>query len=323
MVIKIENSLNCSDEYPIFLSENYLKTESKEYGWITCIIDNKIIAILPYYVYTRYIFRLLRFTTETYFTDNQLRDKYEQDFLNNLVKKVEELNIDIIIQPTTNVVFNKYPNNSIYAPFATYKINLTLSQDELWNNLHSKHRNVIRNAEKKGIKVYENDYNIDEIYNLIKSTFVRSSMSFMSLEKFIGQIKNLGKNIKIFVAKTEDGTIQGCAIIPFNHYSGYYLHGGSIKRPLTGAMNFLQWKIILSLKKENILRYDFVGARVNVKKGTKLEGIQKFKERFGANMHIGYMWKYPIKPWKYKLFNIIYKLLKKSEGDIIDQERNR
>jgi lipid II:glycine glycyltransferase (peptidoglycan interpeptide bridge formation enzyme) len=323
MVIKIENRLNWSDDYPIFLSENYLKTESSEYGWIMGYIDGKLEVILPYFIYTKLFFRLLRFTNEPYFLDKKLKEKYEQDFLEKLLTEVATLKIDLIMQPTTNVVFDNVPEQSTYAPFGTYRLDLRVDEEILWKNLHSKHRNVIRNAEKKGITVVENDYDENEIYDLINETFSRSSMGFMSREKFQHQLKNLNKNVRVFVARTEDGLLQGCAVIPYSSHSGYYLHGGSVSRPLTGAMNFLQYKVMLSLKESGVEQYDFVGARINVKKGTKLEGIQKFKERFGATLHKGYMWKHPIRPFKAKLFEFIYKLLKKSEGDIIDQERNR
>jgi len=320
--IEIEH-IEYSNTYPIFLSENYLKTESDEYGWLTCKMDNKTIGILPYFIYTKYIFRLLRFTNETYFINKELQDKYEQDFLDKIIDEVKKLKVDMIMQPTTNVVFAKVPKGSIYAPFGSYKIDLKLDEDTLWKNLHSKHRNVIRNAKKKGIQVFENEYDINEVYGLIQNTFSRSSMGFMSIEKFQNQIENLGKNVKVYVAKTENNQLQGCAIIPYSDFSAYYLHGGSVEKPLTGAMNFLQWKIILSLKNSGVKQYDFVGARVGVKKGSKLEGIQKFKERFGATLHEGYMWKYHINSLKSKLFELIYKAIKKSEGDIIEQEKQK
>jgi len=323
MQIKIENKLNFNENYPIFLSENFLKTESNEYGWIIGYLDDEVEVILPFIIYKKIIFRLLRFTNAPYFLHQDMKKKYEQYFIDNIIHKTKELNVDLIMQPTTNVVFDKVPKSSIYAPFGTYKIDLTLDENILWKNLHAKHRNVIRNAEKKGINIIENNYNINEIYTLISNTFKRSSMDFMTKEKFEKQIENFGKNVKVFIARTENGEMQGCAIIPFSNYGGYYLHGGSIKKPLTGAMNYMQWKIILSLKNSAVCEYDFVGARVDVDKGTKLEGIQKFKERFGSTLYKGYMWKYPIRPFKAKLFDFFYKILKKSEGDIIDQEKAR
>jgi len=323
MIIKIENSIEWKEQYPIFLSETYLKTESSEYGWIVGYVDGRREVFLPYFIYTELVFRLLRFTHAPYFVSSTIKEQYEQHFMDNLIDKVKTLNVDLIMQPTTNVVFDKVPKRSISAPFGSYKIDLTQEEEVLWKKLHSKHRNVIRNAEKKGVVISEKCNDIDTVYWLIHDTFSRSSMGFMSLEKFRMQIENLGDNVKIFIARTADGEVQGCAVIPYSQYGAYYLHGGSVARPLTGALNYLQWKVMLNLKALSVQKYDFVGARINVQKGTKLEGIQKFKERFGATLYEGYMWKYPIRPFKAKLFDTLYRLVKKPEGDIIDQERKK
>jgi lipid II:glycine glycyltransferase (peptidoglycan interpeptide bridge formation enzyme) len=274
-------------------------------------------------VYQKYIFRIARFTNEIFFLREDDRNRHEQIFLDSLSAILKAQKIDIIMQPTTNVFFNKVPNGSIFAPFGSYRLNLTLDVDSLWKNVHGKHKNVIRNADKKGICIIENNYDINEIYNLIAGTFKRSKMNFMSFYKFQNQIINLKDNVRIFVAKTSDGLIQGCAVIHFSNYSAYYLHGGSVEKPITGAMNYLQWNAIIRLKELGVPQYDFVGARINVQKGSKLEGIQKFKERFGATLYQGYLWKNPIVKWKYWLFQLVYKIIRKSEGDIIDQERRR
>ncbi len=41
----------------------------------------------------------------------------------------------------------------IAAPYGTYIIDLTQPEETLWSNLHSKHRNVVRNAMKKGVEI--------------------------------------------------------------------------------------------------------------------------------------------------------------------------
>ena len=45
------------------------------------------------------------------------------------------------------------------------------------------------------------------------------------------------------------------------------------------------------------------------------------KRRFGAVLKQGYIWKYPIKPLKYKLYNIAAQW--RSGGDIVDAERHK
>lgn len=85
---------------------------------------------------------------------------------------------------------------------------------------------------------------------------------------------------------------------------------------------------MLDLKKEGVKKYDFMGARINVEIGSKLEGIQRFKSRFGGELKRGFLWKYIYKPYKVKMIyaiqNLRYKLRGQNYlGDAIDQESSR
>ena len=56
------------------------------------------------------------------------------------------------------------------------------------------------------------------------------------------------------------------------------------------------------MKERGVKYYDFVGARINPDEGSKYEGIQRFKSRFGGELKKGYLWKMPLNKFKYKLF---------------------
>lgn len=90
-------------------------------------------------------------------------------------------------------------------------------------------------------------------------------------------------------------------------------------------MNLLQWNVIKKMKENNVKFYDFMGARMNPEVGSKYEGIQRFKERFGGELKKGYLWKYSLNDFKYWLYRLLVFIYSKGHfhGDIIDQERKR
>ena len=53
---------------------------------------------------------------------------------------------DVVIPATTNTIFRTYPDGATAAPYGSYVVDLTQTEEALWNKVHSKHRNVIRNA---------------------------------------------------------------------------------------------------------------------------------------------------------------------------------
>jgi lipid II:glycine glycyltransferase (peptidoglycan interpeptide bridge formation enzyme) len=235
----------------------------------------------------------------------------------------------MIIPATFNTVFRTHPDGALAVPFGSYVLDLAQSEQQLWNNLHSKHRNVIRNAQKKGVEVRTGPEHLETAYGLVRDSFMRSAKGFvgrmrvglrLDLDTFKSQVLALGENVKIFVAAHE-GVVQGCAVLPFSAHAAYYMHGGSIPNPLTGATNLLQWEAIRLFQGLGVRRYDFFGARVEPEKGSKLEGIMKFKERFGGQFVRGYMWKYPFHNLKYLVYSIAARA--RNGGDVVDQERHK
>lgn len=309
-----------NEEYPIFSSEKFLRSISSEYGWVGGFADNDLKLVLPYIIKKNLIFRCLQFQTDTIVIDGELTENDEKFFLNRVIAELGN-KADFVIQPPANVVFRTYPDCSISAKFGSYVIDLGLTEEELWAGIHQKHRNVIRNAIKNNVKIEIGAKNLDIAYNLIKNTLERSNKSFLNRNKFDKLIESLGDNVEICMAY-HNGEPQGCAVIPFSKYCAYYSYGGSISNPLLGSINLLHWEAIKYFKYLDVKKYDFVGARIKPEPDSKLEGIQRFKSRFGPTMKQGFLWKVIINRKKYWLYNVLYKI-KNSEGDIIDQEKDK
>jgi len=300
---------------PIVASKEFLSSKSDKFGWF--INDN---FILPYIIEQKFIFKRLIFT----YSIIKINDKNisQKEFLNEVVKLSKTLDIDFVYQPYAFAIFKEVPNNCTFIPFGTYQVDLTKSEDELFKNLHSKHRNVIRKALKNKLIISTN--NKDESYNLIKDTLIRQQQPYMSKDAINNLENKLNNNICFYTIKNND-SLEGSAIIIYNKHEAYYLLAGSSIKTSAGAMNLLIWQIMLDMKNLDVKTFDFVGARINPEIGSKFEGIQRFKSRFGSTLKMGYLWKIPTKPFKYKLFRFVtwsyYKLKNKSYmGDIIDQE---
>lgn len=317
-----EKIINLKEKLPILAVKEYLNYKSDNYGWF---LSDKF--ILPFYFKKKLIFRRLFFTTEViYLSDASLIE--EKSFLNDVVKLSRLEKIDIIDVPQANAVFNTYPDNSTFTQFGTYKVDLKLCEEDLFKNLHVKNRNKIRKAMKDGVIIKHGNEYIKECYEIIKSTYSRQNKGFIDNKEFEGLKKHLNENASFYVALKDD-IIQGCAVLLWNTgHSCYYLFGGSIETPYGGSLNFLHWQAMLDMKNKNVEWYDFYGARLKPEEGSKLEGIQRFKERFGGEFKIGYLWKYPLNPFKSFLFKIVYKLFSFFKGikytkDVIDQEREK
>jgi lipid II:glycine glycyltransferase (peptidoglycan interpeptide bridge formation enzyme) len=227
------------------------------------------------------------------------------------------MGVDIVIPATPNSIFRVFPTGAIAAPYGTMIIDLTQSEETLWGNIHSKHRNVIRNAIKKGVKIHTGIEHSQIAHELVRDTFRRSKLPFMGRTSFMKMTQGLGPFVKIFIADYQ-GQVQGCGVFPYSNHSAYYVYGGSIQAPLSGSMNLLQWEAIRHFRELGVKRYDFCGVRINPEKGSKQAGLMMFKERFGPRLVRGYLWKYPINPLKAGVYSLAVKLFR--GGDIVDAE---
>ena len=306
---------------PIFASELFLKAVSDEYGWLGGVDDaGKLRCILPYTIIQKAIFRMVRFRVETIPLGDELEIEEEKTFLNSVIEYFRSTGADMIIPATTNTIFRTYPDGADAAPYGSYVIDLSQPEDVLWRNIDRTMRQNINSALKKGVSIRSGMEYVDETYTHVVETFKRSNLPFMSRKAFKHYMLGLGENGKIMIADYQ-GIIQSYVVFAFSDYCAYAVYAGNIEGQFQGANKLLYWEAIRMFKKLGVQLYDFVGTRIDPEKGSKQEALASLKKRYGAKLIRGYMWKCPIHPLKYHLYNFAARL--RSGGDIVDQERHK
>jgi hypothetical protein len=317
-------SIDIPDFPPFYLPE-YYKDQNIE---VVFFVEKAI--VIPLSFSKNYFLKNAQFLFPPLYKNKRLNETEERDFLNHVIQYLSEHQLaDRILPPQTYCIFKAFPDNSVACPFGTYYLDMSLSIDELWLKMHSKHRNVIRNAEKKGCELKIGMEQIDVFYELYVSTMKRASLSYYPITYFLSLKNNMKNSNLICVVAYFDNKPQGALLIPYSHYGAYYIYGSSAESiELTGVNNYMHWEVIKLLKKDGVLRYDFVGARLSDIKNSKLHGVQMFKERFGSILESGYLWKMDL-TLRCKFYDcLVYlkaKILfrKNVYKDIIDQELSK
>ena len=286
-------------------------------GWGASIHPGSCVVSYPIRSSESLLIRMVRFRVETIPLVERFGLDEEKVFLNSVVEYFRVNRASMIIPATTNTIFRTYPDGAIAAPYGSYIIDLTRDEQTLFAQLNSSHRRKVRLAMKQGVQILNGIQYLKIAYNLVRDTFKRSALPFMGFDAFKRYIASLGENIKILVADYK-GVVQGCLVVPFSTYCAYYVYGGSIPEPATGAMNLLHWEAIRQFRGSGVRRYDFVGVRVNPERGSKQEGLKMFKERFGGQLMQGYMWKIALTSWKYMIYSQAIRRFR--GGDIVDHE---
>lgn len=296
----------------IFGKQSYLKSKSEHYGAITS--DNIKISFT-----IKNLLTIKLLTISSFEINNSINETTFNEQMYAIIEALQKSEkIDFITCPATHVIFPyplKFGNN---AKFGTALVNLSLSEEELFKKLHGKHRNVIRKAQKDGLEVLSGQEHKESCYKIIAQTLRRENVYFEDLQTYNAFCDSWENNVQYYIVK-KNNEIHGAAVIPFDSKSGYYLWGGSVERPSTGAMNYMHWFIIKDLKSKNVKYYDFVGIRSNPLPESKLYGIKRFKIRFGGEETYGFLFKHVLNRRKYQFFKILYFLKTRTKhSDIID-----
>lgn len=253
----------------------------------------------------------------------------ESDFLNQALSFIREQKLaHRIVQSTNFSLFSSVPKDCTFAPYGSYVLDLkTVSNDTLLARMQARYRTAIRATQKLDPEIRTGPPELRPFWQLHQSTMNRTNMYVEPYDA----IKSLSEicNTHILIANCYiNNQLQGGICIAYSGYGAYYLHGASADTPLSdGAIKYLHYWCMCHLKEHGVARYDFVGARLSDVSGTKLEGIQNFKRRFGTGLKQGYLWKKDISPFVCMAYDslLLLKLAlkqKKMPQDIIDQERN-
>lgn len=176
----------------------------------------------------------------------------------------------------------------------TVVIDLELSEEEFWNNqIHSKHRNEIRKAEKSGLEfIVDKDFEyLNDFISLYKkrmSNLGASSYYFFD-ERYYSNIKlNLKQNGFLGIVKLEEEIISAAIFFKYCIYGHYHLSASNENYLKYYPNQFLIYKTALHLKEIGIKKFHLGGGRTT----DTNDSLFKFKNRFSKSLCDFYIGKF-------------------------------
>ena len=243
---------------------------------------------------------------------NLLDEDLIVEVFNRIIHNYKPFRIDFYSIPLSKfpfyAVLEKVGFNKIYS-YSSVQIDLMKEEQEIFSEIHPKHRNKIRKAKKGGVKVFE-DTSLEGLKNyhkLAEITYKRSGKKPPSFGYLLNHFKALAEKryLRIFFAE-KDGELQSSAICLVCPELAIYWHGASKNKPFPGASNLLHWEIMKRLKEEGVKKYDFGGINWT---DAKAASISKFKARFGGK-EIPFYGGYAIyNSFRDRLYNILIKAI--------------
>ncbi len=319
-------------ENPIFFSQAYHQFE-QACGYQTGFFKSNNNSYMPFRVYKKLFFRFIQIMYPPINQGQRLSVSDEKNFLNEAITLLKsQKKYHRIIQPFVWDIFSAYPNGATFCPFGQLYSNIeNKSEDEIFENFSPKYRNAIRKVLTQA-NLVNFKYDAEEIipfYQVYQEVHAKQQVYFDQLSHFQKMQQILGKDHFLLANLYYDASLEGGAVISYTKSEANYLYGGA-KNPTiqNGSIKLLQYEIIKKLKIAGVKKYIWGGCRLSDVSGTKQQGMQEFKLRFGAQIKKGFLWKMDIVPSYCKCYDILMSVQLKLRGlksstDVIDYEKNR
>lgn len=250
--------------------------------------SNEVMAAMPYYFEKRGSYRYI---TKTPMTQNNgiifkytngmkeiAKAAYEEKVINAANEFIEAKALDVYEQQYHYNFKNYLPfywNGYMAIPRYTYVIDSDISIDDVWKNVSSKQRSVIKKGKRFGY--YSEDISKEQFYEEHEKVFLKQSLdcpfSYELWESLYENAKNHGQG-KAACYKDADGHILSLIFWVWDEKSVYQLLGGGIPQyQQMDTYDALIWDGICQAK-ENGKAYDF--------EGSMIKRVSKSMRQFGG-----------------------------------------
>lgn len=169
----------------------------------------------------------------------------------------------------------------------TVMIDLTTPEEEMLARMRRQTRYEVRRADKLGLTVDKS--NSEEIFREFHAvqagTARRQGFIPPSLAVLLAEREAFGKNIQIYVARTDEGKPVAYGLIIGDGREADYYEAAStdLNRKLPGAYALL-WQAMRDLKKAGYERFNLWGIAPAGQPGHRYAGVTTFKTGFGGEV---------------------------------------
>ncbi len=182
-----------------------------------------------------------------------------------------------------NAGFRDAPIHMMH-PEISWILDISKNEDEILKEMRKTTRNLVRRAEKDGVKVIESKdmKDIDKFYKVHDRTVSRHGFTPFSKSYLSNEFTAFSTDDEISVFFAEHNSeVLSSAVIVFYGDSAFYHHGASLASKVPASYS-LMWEIIKEAKRRGCRYLNFWGIAPEGAKNHPWVGLTLFKTGFGG-----------------------------------------
>ncbi len=176
--------------------------------------------------------------------------------------------------------------NAILQPFSVFRVDVNKTDEELLASFHSKARyNVRTSLKSEAVCRIGTREDIPEFCRLLSATAERDGFIARDEKYFFDMCDCLGEDkFKIFMVECGGRAIAGSVLVACSGKT-WHMYAGSSEEYKETMPNFLmQWEMMRWSRDNGCFLYDMRGIAGGADKLTPIEGLVRFKKRFGGDL---------------------------------------
>jgi len=174
-----------------------------------------------------------------------------------------------------------FDNGFTYQDHLNILVDLTKSEEQLWDEMNPKGRNKVRRSVKKGsyFKIEQTEDALGQCYDILRQVYNRAKLPLPDYNYFLNLFKvNTKSHLKIFCAYY-DNEIVGCMLgLAFKDSVYDYYAGSRAEYYDKNPNDLIPWEVFKWSKENRYKIFNFGGAgKPNVH-----YGVRDYKKKFGG-----------------------------------------
>lgn len=194
--------------------------------------------------------------------------------------------MSVHVSPAEELMFLRdisTPSQRHVFPKATRMVDLTMSDEEILGQMHSKGRYNTRVAKRKGV-VVEQSKDVETFIRLQRETAERDGFAGPPAHRLRTFISKLEGSF-LLLAYADRNPIAGLIGVTWEQAGIYYYGASDYQHRALMAPYLLQWEAMQFCRRSGCTQYDLLGiAPPNAPADHPWQGISGFKEKFGGNV---------------------------------------
>jgi len=306
-LVKSLSEVNADETlFPIFFHDNYLAVEKETVPNTEPFIcfDPQQKIVVPFIVSKNKFLRKAMYIYVPLKIDGKRPDAVcEKIFTEELHHFLKNNNTcDVIFPPYHYCSFMCIPRKCQYYEIGILSIDLTESEEIIFNKINAENRRQIKKAIKAGVEVSWGTKHLNDFYNSYLETVEKKNILADNDSYFKNLLEKFTDDCLIGIARYDNKTEAAVFDVKDHRYAYSFNSGTAHSTAIKGSKKLLVWNEYLQLKNVRIEKYFFGGYRLSLDKSMPLYNVQDFKKNMGCVIEKGYHFIKILNPAKYYLY---------------------